>query len=697
MHGSYNQFLVALSLVVAMLASYTTLDLASRIRKLKPGRRQSYWLMGGAASMGTGIWSMHFIGMLAFSMPVEMGYDIWITGLSLGIAIAVSYFALHMATANDLGGLRLFYAGVLMGLGIAAMHYTGMAAMRMQPAIVYTRGLVCASIAIAIGASWAALWIAFTLRDGSQSHLLLRRMGAGLIMGIAIAGMHYTAMAAAQFQKNSVCQATKTHSSWLAFAVTGSSFFILVGTLLISTFDLRLDEQEQKMQTSLEQANRQLIALATRDTLTGLPNRTSYMERAEEAVVRAKENGRPFAVMFMDLDGFKAVNDSLGHSAGDRLLKEFASQLTRCVRRGDIVARLGGDEFVVLLDGLGHPQEVELIARGVLSRMQQEIRVDGLPLRVTASIGIATYPTDGSTVEELLKSADLAMYDAKQGGRNTFRFFDNAMGDAATRTLQIYRGLGEAIQNNQMSVVYQPKFGVDRVLVGAEALIRWKHPEMGNIAPLEFISIAEQTGMIVDLCNWVIDEVCRKLNAWAEEGLPKLKIAINLSPEQLRLAGYVARVSERVAKAGVAPNQLMFEITETAAMRDADQNAKIIREFQAAGFDIAIDDFGTGYSSLAYLQQFRVKQLKIDRFFTNGLDRDGEEGMTIVAKMIELAHSLNMLVVAEGVETSSQLEKLQELACDEVQGFLLAEPLNETDFGEFLKKTPVVSTSVHAA
>ncbi|HTH53384.1 MAG TPA: EAL domain-containing protein [Edaphobacter sp.] len=686
MHGTYNYSLVALSLAVAILASYTTLDLAARISMLPPSRRQSYWLMGGAASMGIGIWSMHFIGMLAFHMPIALGYDRWTTGFSLVIAIGVSHFALHIMTADELGWKRLLFSGILVGAGIAAMHYVGMEAMRMHPAIVYAPWLFCVSIAIAVAASWVAIWMAFHLRDNSKSHLVPKRLGASLVMGVAVAGMHYTAMAAARFQQGSICGAEKEiDPQWLVIAVTVATLCIL-GTLLVSRLDLRFAEQTERMNLSLEQANRQLLTLATRDILTGMPNRTSYMERAAEAIRKAKETGRPFTVMFMDLDGFKAVNDSLGHSAGDRLLKEFSAQLMRCIRREDTVARLGGDEFVLLLEGLGEPQEVELIAKGVLSRIHEEICVDGLPLRVTASIGIATYPRDGDTVEHLLKSADMAMYDAKQNGRNTFRFFDSAMSDAATRTLKIYRGLGEALAKKEMSLVFQPKFGLDRVLMGAEALIRWKHPEMGNIPPLEFISIAEQTGLIVELCDWVIDEVCRNLNQWTADGLPRVKVAINLSPEQLRLPGYVERVSHRIASAGVKPDQIMFEITETVAMRDADRNANVIRQFQKAGFDIAIDDFGTGYSSLAYLQQFRVKQLKIDRFFTNGLDSDGEEGLAIVAKMIELAHSLKMIVVAEGVETASQLKKLEQLECDEVQGFLLGRPLVEDDFKQLLER-----------
>jgi diguanylate cyclase (GGDEF)-like protein len=689
MHGSYNWYLVTLSLVVAMLASYTTLDLAARIRSIEAkGRRRFYWLLGGAVSMGTGIWSMHFIGMLAFRMPIELGYDVRITGLSLLIAVSISYFALHVVTSNELSRPRLVTGGVLMGLGVAGMHYTGMAALRMQPGIRYSPGLFFTSIAIAIVASWVALWIAFTLRDSSQRNVLMKRFGAGLVMGVAIAGMHYTAMGAAIFRSGSICGVSNgANTSWLAFAVTGSTLCILSVTLIVSMLDTRFDVHAYRMTSSLENANKRLLALATEDTLTGLPNRSSYMERAEQAIRQARNSGRPFTVMFMDLDGFKTINDSLGHSAGDKLLKAFSLQLVKCVRRDDTVARLGGDEFVILLQGLGLPLEVEPIAKGVIERMKGDLRIDGTPLRVTASIGIATYPQDGDSVEELLKNADIAMYDAKQSGRNTYRFFDASMSEASARTLQIYRGLGEALEKNQMSLAFQPKFGgLLQELVGAEALIRWTHPEMGDIPPMEFIPIAEQSGRVVQIGDWVIGEACRQIKRWEASGLPRVKVAINLSPEQLRQQDCVERVQTMVEAAGVEPERIMFEITETVAMRDAEQMAKVIHQFQGAGFDIAIDDFGTGYSSMAYLQQFRVKQLKIDRFFTKGLDGDGEEGLAIVSAIIELAHSLQMVVVAEGVETKSQLIKLKDLHCDEVQGFLLAKPLSSADFEDFISR-----------
>ena len=696
-HGTYNVYLVVLSLLVAMFASYTALDLAGRIRLIHgASMKRTAWLVGGAIAMGLGIWSMHFIGMLAFRMPIELGYDPKITVYSLLIAILISGFALLIVTGNTVNHGRFAISGVLMGLGVAAMHYTGMAAMKMHPAISYKPMLFWTSIAIAIAASWAALWIAFTLRDGSQRLVLLKRCAAGLVMGLAIAGMHYTAMSAAIFRSGSICSAAGgVSSTWLAITVTLATLGVLTLTLVYSMLDARYDlqayrlrasEEKARLQASLVSANEQLKVMATRDILTGLPNRGSLTDRIEATIAEACEQRHSFTVMFMDLDGFKTVNDSLGHTAGDKLLKAFARQLAKYVRREDMVARLSGDEFVILLDKMGQQQEVMSVAAGVLERMQQDFVIDGTPLRMSTSIGIATFPQDGETAEDLLKNADTAMYEAKQNGRNCYRFFHSGMSEAATRTLQIHRGLSEALEKGNLSLHFQPKFhGVRSEIVGAEALIRWNHPELGEISPLDFIPVAERTGQIVPIGNWVIAETCRYLQHWKERHLPPIKIAINLSREQLRQPEYVEKILAMTEPAGIRPDQIMFEITETVAMRDAALTAQMIEKFHGAGFDIAIDDFGTGYSSLAYLQQFRVKQLKIDRFFTEGLDLHGEEGCAIVSAIIALAHALEMVVVAEGVETSTQLERLRQLRCDEVQGFLLGRPLNGVEFESLLR------------
>lgn len=682
MHGTYNFWLVALSLVVATLASYTALDLSGRIAQL-PNRRQRHaWLAGGAGAMGIGIWSMHFIGVLAFTLPIAVGYDFTVTAASLLIAVAVSYFALNVIAHDSLKPKRLALAAVLMGFGIAGMHYTGDAAMQMRPGIVYDPILFAASIVIAIVASGAALSIAHRLRAQEQEDVQMKRMAASIVMGLAITGMHYTANAAANYLPGAICGAANgVDLRWLGTTISIFTFAILIVTLMLSRFDARTASLIQ----SVSQLNSRIVYMAAFDSLTDLPNRRTLTEHIERAIERGKHGQALFAILFMDLDGFKTINDSLGHTVGDQVLRAFAQRLVDCVSAGDTVARLGGDEFVILARHIGLPGDAERVAHAVLERMRETIWIDARPLQVAPSIGIALFPRDGETVDTLLKNADAAMYAAKRAGRGSCRFFESDMNEAATRTLLIQQALHEALDKHYFSLRFQPKFyGRDGALAGAEALLRLNHPTLGLLSPAEFISIAERNGQIVPIGYWVVREACRQIRRRQAAGLKTTKVAINLSPRQLAQPDLLATIQEIVRAERMGPERIMFEITETAAMHDVRRTAETVHAFQKCGFEVAIDDFGTGYSSLAYLQRFRVHQLKIDRFFVDGLDADNEEGTAIVAAIIKLAHSLGMHVVAEGVETVSQREKLEALRCDQLQGYLLGEPLTPDAFGALL-------------
>ncbi|WP_345814940.1 EAL domain-containing protein [Paraburkholderia sp. PREW-6R] len=684
MQSSYNIWLVGISFAVATLASYTALDLTGRISLQMSARLRHAWRLCGAAALGVGVWSMHFIAMLAFSLPIPLGYDFALTSLSLGLAIGASYLALYLTTRARLTPARLLGGGAIMGIGIAGMHYTGMAALRMKPGIHYQPAWFVGSIAIAMGASSAALWMARALSNDDERHVVRKRLLAALVMGVAISGMHYSGMAAADFLPGAICGAARgVNATWLATTVILFTFAILAATLMVSRFDARTSF----LVGAVSKLNGQIVRLATLDTLTGLPNRSTLTDRIERALQNSRRQRSGFAILFMDLDGFKTINDSLGHSVGDEVLSAFAQRLLLCVRSTDTVARLGGDEFVVLAESLSSREDASALAESVLDRMRRGMWSDSQPLQVMPSIGIALYPEDGDTVDTLLKHADAAMYEAKRAGRSTYRFFERSMNEAATRTLKIQHALHDALGAGYFSLHFQPKFhGNGDALAGAEALIRLNHPQLGTLAPLEFIPIAERSGQIVQIGYWVLREACRQIRRWIDQGLPPLKVAINLSPRQLLQPSLVSTMLEIVTAEGVRCEQIMFEITESVAMQDAPKTIEMIREFQASGFEIAIDDFGTGYSSLAYLQRFRVKQLKIDRFFTNGLDEHGAEGSAIVSAIIALAHSLEMDVVAEGVETETQLDMLKAMMCDEMQGFLLGKPLSADDFSELLRE-----------
>jgi diguanylate cyclase (GGDEF)-like protein len=443
MSGIYNPLLVFLSLIVAFLASYTALELSGRIFSLQQARQRAYWLLGGAIAMGIGIWSMHFSGMMAFVLPIRIGYDFFTTTASLLLAAVTSFLALSTVTRGELSRVRIAVAGTVMGLGIAGVHYTGMAAMRMSPPIRYTLWVVIASIAIAIAiaASIVALWLAFTLRTSAQQSLIAKRLGAAIIMALAIAGMHYTGMGAAHFAAGSIClSANKLDANWVALAVSASSLTVLIGTLAF------LGLHTSSLSNSLQRANSQLEHLGTHDTLTNLPNRLWLTVHIQQSLDACARGGSMIAVLLVNLDGFKTINDSLGHAVGDDFLKTCANRLGQNLRHDDMVARIGGDEFVIVVGGLLDPSVAGQITDNVLRELCREIVINGVRLRVSASIGIAVFPRDGNDVETLLHNADAAMHDAKQSGRNTFRYFEPTMNTTALSALILQRDLQRALE-----------------------------------------------------------------------------------------------------------------------------------------------------------------------------------------------------------------------------------------------------------
>jgi diguanylate cyclase (GGDEF)-like protein len=679
MAGSYNLLLICFSLFVATLASYTVLEIAERISSQETARYRRMWLAGGALVFGVGIWSTHFTGMLAFQLPINVGYNAFFTGISLLLCIGLSFYLLHRSTQRRLRWSRMLADGVALGGGMAVVHWLGLHSMQILPAVRYTPWLEILSVLATMAVAVLNIWIIYTLNARKSDHFWRRVIFAG-VLGLGIFFMHCLNMAAANFSPDSV---SSTYASIdrdnLMSAVVLGTLFVLIAALIFSGA-----QKTKLLRKIVGRTNDKLLHFATHDVLTGLPNRALLAERIQHAIHVSKRSGLSFAVLFMDLDGFKGINDSLGHSVGDGLLVAVGQRIRACIRSEDMVSRIGGDEFVAVMGNLASPEVVENLAENILSVLRQDFRVDEATLRVTSSIGIAVYPNSGDTVDALMKNADAAMYEAKQNGRNTYRFFEPAMHASAMRHLTVRHALQLAVEHNQLSLHFQPKFeGHQRTLTGVEALLRWDHPELGSMSPTEFIPIAERSGQIIPIGDWVLREVCAQIVRWDAAGMPPVKVALNLSPLQMR-PDLIDSVTAIVTQAGIAPQRLMFEITETAAMKNVEKSARIITDLQELGYDIAIDDFGAGYSSLAYLQQFHCRQIKIDKFFTSRLDQGGDSGLAIVSAIIALAHALNMEVVAEGVETEAQLAALQKLNCDQVQGFLLARPAAAGDVQHFL-------------
>ena len=677
--ASYSPALVLISLCVAILASYTALDLSGRIATAR-GRTQYLWIAGGALAMGFGVWSMHFIGMLALQLPLALGYDLGLTLWSLLVAILSSGFALWLVSQPRLPALQLLFGALIMGAGISAMHYSGMAALRMQPGIDYDPALFGLSLVIAVGASAAALSIAFRLRRQTP-YVRLMRGGAAVIMGLAIVGMHYTGMAAANFPIGSFCGAAidGLSGNGLDNLVLVSSLAVLVIALLTSIFDARLDARTAALADSLTLANEELTQLALHDTLTGLPNRILLADRIGQAMSKVAEQGGCFSLMFIDLDGFKPVNDAFGHHLGDRLLREVALRLREQLRSQDTLARIGGDEFVLLVRLL-EPDDAPQVAARQVGLLSRAFRVDEHELLISASVGIALYPGNGLTAEELLMNADAAMYHAKGAGKNGYSFFDASMNTNARKQLQLLQDLRQALELQQFRLHYQPKFDASNSRpVGAEALLRWEHPQQGLLLPENFIDLAEKTGLIIPIGDWVLNEACRQMRAWFDQGYSHWRIAVNLSALQFCYSGLVDSVVAALERHHLPANSLTLEITETTAMSDADASMVVLQRLSQMGVDLSIDDFGTGYSSLMYLKRLPANELKIDRGFVRDLEHDSDDA-AIVSAIVALGQALGLRIVAEGVETDTQQSFLTTLGCDALQGFLLGEPLPAEQF-----------------
>ena len=592
--ASYSPALVLISLCVAILASYTALDLSGRIATAR-GRTQYLWIAGGALAMGFGVWSMHFIGMLALQLPLALGYDLGLTLWSLLVAILSSGFALWLVSQPRLPALQLLFGALIMGAGISAMHYSGMAALRMQPGIDYDPALFGLSLVIAVGASAAALSIAFRLRRQTP-YVRLMRGGAAVIMGLAIVGMHYTGMAAANFPIGSFCGAAidGLSGNGLDNLVLVSSLAVLVIALLTSIFDARLDARTAALADSLTLANEELTQLALHDTLTGLPNRILLADRIGQAMSKVAEQGGCFSLMFIDLDGFKPVNDAFGHHLGDRLLREVALRLREQLRSQDTLARIGGDEFVLLVRLL-EPDDAPQVAARQVGLLSRAFRVDEHELLISASVGIALYPGNGLTAEELLMNADAAMYHAKGAGKNGYSFFDASMNTNARKQLQLLQDLRQALELQQFRLHYQPKFDASNSRpVGAEALLRWEHPQQGLLLPENFIDLAEKTGLIIPIGDWVLNEACRQMRIWFDQGYSHWRIAVNLSALQFCYSGLVDSVVAALERHRLPANSLTLEITETTAMSDADASMVVLQRLSQMGVDLSIDDFGTG-------------------------------------------------------------------------------------------------------
>ncbi|MEX0617773.1 MAG: EAL domain-containing protein [Pseudohongiellaceae bacterium] len=933
--GSYNWPLLILSIAIACFAGYTALSIVNRIIASTDRLARAYWLLAGASAMGCGIWAMHFTGMLAFSLPITVRYELGVTLLSVVPAILASGAALYFIAQPELGWWRLQSGALLMALGIGAMHYTGMEGMHIQGIMHYNFVLFCLSIVVAHLLSMAAIYIRFMMSARFSPSKFWVTLVAAIVMGNAVAGMHYTAMAAARFYPGteSALLAGEFSNLSMGTTISGFSILILFLAMLATRIDQRITEselgrriQESRADTilkttadgilaldgeglvlscnpaaetifganyndiigkpigvlvpgfqlpgrsasevdsesirnasrdiievsgcrtdgsrfplemsmnSMPEADSEIVVISLRDmterhrareairrteerlrivaqattdaiwdwdliagsvwwnegiqtlfgysidevepdsrswskhiyaedkdrvlnaittaiqdsarewteeyrfvrkdgsiahvldrgfvirdgsgkairmvggmsdvtarkeaeaeieflafydSLTGLPNRILLQDRLKHALAACARNKEHGSLMFLDLDAFKTLNDTFGHNTGDKFLQKVAKCLEGCVREADTVARLGGDEFVIVLENLGLEADeaaanARLFANKILETFQTPFVLNNNEHYTTPSIGITLFNHRRISVDELLKQADIAMYQSKAEGGNTLRFYDPEMQARISSRVTLEKELREAIGNDEFVLHYQPQVDADKKVFGAEALVRWQHPDRGLVLPLEFIPLTEDTGLIHPLGHWILETACCQLVAW--ETRPETRdfvLAVNVSAHQFRHPDFVQQVRTVLERTGANPHRLKIELTENVLISQIEDAVAKMSLLKSDGVGFSLDDFGTGYSSLNYLKRLPLEQLKIDKSFVNDIPTNANDA-ALACMIIALARLLMLTDIAEGVETEEQRQFLVQQGCKGYQGYLFSKPLPIDEFEALL-------------
>ncbi len=613
------------------------------------------------------------------------------------------------SVANDTDGqahvalrLKQFTRLVCVALAIATVQYsfmgmphvpwitgTGVCAMLLSDWLC-RRGALSASVLLLFATAgtipFVIMWLGAGLADSILLAFPVLLMAAGqmlrpryffAVMAAIISGVIVIGTSSMMGWRTSTQQDTDFNR------MTDSVLMLLVGGTLVLFLSRDMFNALKRLRMEIErhqESERNLSYLARHDPLTHLPNRMLANELVEQALRSAQRQDSKLALLFVDLDNFKGINDSMGHAAGDDFLVQVADRLRSTVRKGDIVCRQGGDEFLVGLMDVNASEDVSGVAGQLLSSIAQPFAVQGSEILASCSIGIAVYPRDGTHFEALLRHADLAMYEAKSSGRNTYRFFDDELNTNIQQNLHLLSNLRLAIAQQEFVLHYQPVIDLATGrLVGAEALVRWNSPSLGLVAPLQFIAAAEKSGLIVDIGQWVIEEACRQMRAWHAAGATGLTIAVNLSPVQFRRGNVETLIAGALQQSGLDPACLELEVTESTLVQDTEKFIETLQRLKALGIRISIDDFGTGYSNLAYLQRFSVDTLKIDQSFVKALTTN-PQNQTLVTAIIQMAKGLNLTTIAEGIEDEATRALLVELNCDQGQGYGFAKPLASDAF-----------------
>lgn len=767
--NEHDRGLLALAVVVCLLGIVAAIGLVGARSAAEQDRAgNARRLLPAAAILGGGIWATHFIAILAYDPGLPLAFERGLTLLSALIGVVGALLALGIWVKARTTRTRCS-AGIALGLGIGAMHYTGMAAVRLPGYLIYEANLTSASVLLSS--------LVFALGFAAAPDRVTRRLPQVLTLALGVVVLHFTGMGAVTVAPDPAIPTDTTllDRGVLALLIAVVAAVVLLAILIVVVLEARLKLDAQRFEglrlrsladasfeglvlcmpdgrisevnsrvtaltgyrrdqligqlvhdlvdmveggtaggesgsTGVRRATlrgasetlpveltfadidtadgpRQVVAirdlrerlraeariiyLAHHDPLTGLANRTVLQERLQDAATSGQRTGEKLAIFCMDLDRFKSVNDMFGHATGDEVLREAARRLLSTVRALDTVARIGGDEFVILQRGVASIADAEALARRILAAFDAPIDVDGQQIRMAASLGIAMFPQDSAEPEVLLTNADLALYRVKQSGRGSFAFFQPEMDEEARRRRELERDLVQALEQDQFALHWQPQADAQSGAIrGFEALLRWCHPTRGDISPVEFIPVAEATGMIIPIGAWVLRTACAEAASWDAP----LRVAVNISVAQIQQDGFDVLLQETLRATGLAPERLELEVTESLFIADTDRALDTLTRAKSLGVSVAIDDFGTGFSSLSTLRSFAFDRIKIDRSFVSELEKS-DSAAAIVRAVIGLGQGLGLPVVAEGVETEAQLAALNAEACDEVQGYFISRPM----------------------
>ncbi|MCW4643352.1 EAL domain-containing protein [Bacillus safensis] len=801
--GSYNGWLVFLSIAVAAVASYSALHIASRVAQ-SSGAKKKVWLLIGAMIMGMGIWSMHFIGMMAFQMRFGITYDTSLLILSILASFIGSLIAFSICIQKQLSTRRLLISSITMGTAICSMHYLGMESMA-NVSISYDPVLFFLSFFIAAIASYFSLKLFFRVEHikSKQKNYLLKSLGS-MLMGGAIAGMHYTSMAASTMFYHSNGQAAA--GGFLEMSPFSLSIFIGLMTLIVQTLMIfgayidhrimtqsdQLKENEQRFQSLIKHnidgiivlsvdrkvlsandsgkqilelcnskigddlsqyvmptelweefisqskkaitreaelkaadrfyyyhvtyipvhvnnsldsiylvlkdltqqriAEKEIHVMAHYDALTELPNRRHGINHLNDVLSAQEKSKTSTAVLFLDLNRFKIINDALGHNIGDLLLKNAANRLTQCLPDNGFIARLGGDEFLMIFPHMDHDtHKIEQFSKNIIHQFERPFFIQNHQLITSISIGIAISPQNGKDGMELMRKADMAMYLSKKHKQSRYEFFTESMERLSEDRLNRELELRDAIQREQFVLHYQPQVSAKtRKMTGVEALLRMKAPDGSLKSPEAFIELAEESGLIIDIGRWVIDTAGKQAKMWYDAGL-KIPVAVNLSAKQFNSEDLIDLIKLTLKKYDLKPSLLELEVTESMTMDNIKQSKQVLTSLKQLGVRISIDDFGTGHSSLSYLKDLPIHRLKIDKSFIEDILSDSKSEQ-ITGAIIAMGHQLSLEVIAEGVETFAQAQLLSAQGCDDLQGFYYAKPLPASDIEKFISYPALLDT-----